>query len=122
MMKDQLVVQVELAVLLGLLEQDGVLVQLRLQFTLLLLAEVGRVDSHPPFEWGCDSLLSINGFLEDLSWGLVLVAVCSCNRLNHVDKVTHIFGWLGCRLPPLLVPLLIQSSLVDLWCHEGLIP
>ena len=115
-------VQVELAVLLGFLEQDGVLVQLRLELALLLLAEVGCVDSHPPLEWGRDGLLCIDGLLEDLPWGLVFVAVRPYNRLHHVDKVTRAFGRFGCGPPPLLVPLLIQSGLVNLWCHEGLIP
>ena len=120
-MEGQLVVQVELAVLLGLLEQDGILVQLRLQLAFLLLTEVGRVNPHPPLEWGRDDFLSIDGFFEDLSWGLVLMAVCPYNRLNHIDEIAHTFGGLGCGPPPLFIPLLNQSSLVNLWGHVRLV-
>jgi len=110
------------AVLLRLLEQDGILIQLHLQLALLLLTQVSHVDPNPPLEWGRDGLLSINGFFEDLTWGLVLMAIHSYNRLNHIDKIAHTFGQLGCRLPSLLIPLLIQSGLVNLWCHEHLLP
>jgi len=122
MMEGQLVVQVELAVLLGLLEQDGILIQLCLQLTFLLFTEVGCVDPHPPLEWVRDGFLGIDGFLEDLSWGLVLMAIRPYNRLNHVDEIAHTFGRLGCGQPSLLIPLLIQSGLVNLWCHECLVP
>ena len=106
-MKGQLVVQVELAVLLGLLEQDGILVQLHLQLAFLLLTEISCVDPHPPLEWGCDGLLSINDFLEDLFWGLVPMAVHPYNKLNHINEVAHTFGQSGCGPPPLLILLLI---------------